>query len=98
MTDVLLTTSMYDAKRSSLYMPFDVVLQDSYAGWYKVSCESVETLMIHARCNAFAIQADAKSMYCFFAQARGLRRCKTQQSCPVLGMKQPIIVPHHNDR
>jgi len=32
MTDVLLTISMYDAKRSSLYMPFDVVLQDSYAG------------------------------------------------------------------
>ena len=55
MTDVLFSISTSDAKRSLLYMPFDVVLPDSYADWHKVSCESVGMLMTNARLNAFEL-------------------------------------------
>jgi len=88
MTDVLFSIRIYDAKRSSLYMPFDVVLRDSYADWYKVSCESVGMLMTNARCNSFAIQADFTSM-CFllisFQQARDFGAVLLSSPSLVLG-------------
>ena len=49
------SVSAFHAKRSVLYMPFDVVLPASYADWHKVSCESVGMLMTNARCNAFEL-------------------------------------------
>ena len=55
MTDVLYSISMYDAKRSLLYMPSDVVLPASHADWQKVGCESVGMLKTNARCNTFEL-------------------------------------------
>ena len=89
------STSMSDAKRSLLYMPFDGVLPASYADWHKVSCESVSMLMTNARCSAFELMLH--SCTASLRKQEGYGVITFSSPAVVLGTKQPIFVPHHND-